>query len=160
MQPHSMCIVALVNYCWNCRRPLPSRCKVRISYRNSRGDSKLNIYRLSDIKENAEKKELQATVIRDGGGLSCTVYASRSSSDNSSTITLKHDTNHLSGLREEFKLGSSSINSGKNENSKRYGSFSGSFNPNIPERLTLNCEIKNDSSSVWVRYESEMEDIK
>jgi len=157
MQPHSMCLVALTNYYWNNRFQLPSECRARIEYRDKDGLFRTNIYRLYSITGNPSKTELSATMLRDGGGLSCTMHARRTSSSEGSLVRMTHDTIHVSGLEEEYKLWSTGVKNGRHTNSQRYGEFSGDINPNIPTFIRLNCELLAKPSSIWSLYELRLE---
>lgn len=157
MQPHSMATLALVNYCWNFHLTIPTECRARVEYRNARGEFRTNIYRLYNIKSNFAKTDLEVTILRDGGGLSCTMHARRMSNSEGSLVKMTHDTIHISGLEEEFKLWSTGIRNGRHHGSQRYGAFEGDVNKNIPTFLRLQCELIAKPSSVWSLYELRLE---
>ena len=160
MQPHSMCTVALTNYIWNSSHGnVPKEAKARIEYRNRDGSYKTNAYRLFDIRVNKDNTELTVSIIRDGGGLSCTMHARRSSTSEGSLITMTHETQHISGLREEFNLYKSGIKNGRHVNSRAYGPFQGDVQRHNLETLTLVCSIKKDSGFVSSTYQLELSGV-
>lgn len=157
MQPHSMCTVALTNYIWNgTHGRVPKEAKARIEYRDKYGAYKTNAYRLFDIKVNKDNTELIVSIIRDGGGLSCTMHARRSSTTEGSLITMTHETQHVSGLREEYNLYKSGIKNGRHVNSKAYGPFEGEVSRHNLEILTMTCSIKKDFGFVSSTYQLEL----
>jgi len=149
MQPHSMCTLALANYAWNSINPrLPEACSARIEYKDKNGLYKSNGYKLYGIRLNSDNTELTVSIVRDGGGLSCTMHARRSSTSEGSSVTMTHETQHVSGLREIFNLYKSGIKSGRHENSQKYGDFNGDIRPHNYKDLRLECKIKKDNGSM------------
>lgn len=149
MQPHSMCAVALVGYIWNSHKEMNiSKCVMSVEYRNRFGDYKSNSYDLSDIEESSDRRELKIRIMRSGGGLACKVIARRSSTSEGAKITMTHETIHVSGLREEFKLYAKDVSEGMHYNSQRYRRFVGHFGSGR-ESLNLVCEIKRDDDTYY-----------
>lgn len=149
MQPHSMCAAALVGYIWNSHdNPKISKCVMSVEYRNRFGEYKNNSYDLTDVEQSSDGRELKIRIMRSGGGLACKVVARRSSTSEGSKIAMTHETIHVSGLREEFKLYSMDVSEGMHYNSMRYRRFAGHFGA-ARESLNLVCEIKRDDDSYY-----------
>ncbi len=155
MQPHSMCAVALANYMWNRpERRLVKSCYMDVEYYTTDGKYKLNKYDLTHIEESDDRRTLKVYIMRSGGGISCQITLMRSSVEEGGEITMTHSQNHVSGLREVYKLYKNKLQNGMHYNSERYRNFKGeSYHP---ERKTFHLEsevrIKNDIF-VWKTYD-------
>lgn len=156
MQPHSMCVVSLVGLLWNSiDRKKVSRCEMRVEY-TKRGSYAFHSYELSNIYESPDRRELRVSVMRAGGGLSCTVNARRTSLEEGAQVTMTHDTIHVAGLREVFNLYRLKVSSGQSQNSRLYKGFGGEFQTDDYKKLDLYCEVLNDNEVyVPVRYQIE-----
>lgn len=153
MQPHSMCAVALAGYVWN--RPEPKKiksCSMEVEYK-SNGLYKKNIYRLSNISISSDDREMDVHIIRDGGGISCTMNIRRSSKSEGSQVTMTHGQIHVAGLREVYNLYKNNISGGMHYNSQRYKGFKGTISASR-EKVVLDCEVIQKNGSVAeVKYE-------
>lgn len=157
MQPHSMCAVALAGFMWNrpVKVPLTSvAMKVEYTYQ---GVYKYNHYTLSDITESTDQRELSVRIMRSSGDISCTVRLRRSSAQEGSEVTMTHDQNHVSGLREVYNLYKEKVANGMHYNSMKYRDFRGEFTDSSRKKLRLVCAVKqSDGSFRDVPYELEM----
>lgn len=144
MQPHSMCAVAIAGYIWNShKKQKVLKCVMSVEYRDRYRKLKVNIYDLTDIEEGDKGRELKFRIMRSGGGLACKVLARRISHSEGTKVVMTHETIHIAGLREEYKLYTMEVREGRHYNSIRYGEFSGFFGAGR-ESLSLKCDIKND----------------
>lgn len=144
MQPHSMCAVALAGYMWN--RPETKKineCSMEVEYRKD-GQYKKNVYRLSRITLSPDDREINVHILRDGGGISCTITIRRSSVVEGSQVTMTHSQNHVAGLREVYNLYKHNVASGFNYNSERYKAFRGTISSDR-EKVVLDCEVKRSN---------------
>lgn len=162
MQPHSMCTVALANFVWNQHNhPIPELCTARVEYRDRYGKYKTNVYRLYNIIVHPDMTYIRVSILRDGGGLACTMHARRPSHSEGNRVTQEHDTQHIHGLREEYYLYKSSVKSGRHVNSGRYRNFEGDLRKEDRKKMSLYCEIKReDGSFFYSKYELQLESIK
>jgi hypothetical protein len=160
MQPHSMCVVALSGLIWNSPKPIKVlKAGMAVEYRK-RGAYIRYYYDLTNIEETPDRLNLKVTVMRSGGGLSCTVNARRTSREEGSEITMTHETIHVNGLREIFRLYRFRISGGRHENSERYGRYEGDFQSDDYKKLNLRCEVKlDDGSFVTEPYDLERVDL-
>lgn len=143
MQPHSMCALAMARCLWNHPEQIKVEGSVHIEveYQSAKGTYKNNHYRISDIRESSDRRELQMYIIRSSGGISCTMTVRRSSTSEGAEVVLYHSQQHLAGLRETFRLMKKRITEGShNKTSQKYENFEGESN--YHDRLTLYCELK------------------
>lgn len=149
MQPHSMCAVALTGYLWNnYDKTIESKYTMRVEYYNRYGDYVSHSYDLTDVKESSDKHELKIRIMRSGGGLACVVRVRRNSLSEGCKVEMEHETIHISGLREEYKLYKTDVSEGRHYNSMRYRRFAGHFGSE-KKKLSLVCEIKRDDGSYY-----------
>ena len=151
-----MCALALAGYIWNSyENPVVSKCVMRVEYRRD-GNYVSHSYDLTNIQESSDKRELKVSIMRSGGGLSCVMNIRRSSLEEGSEITMTHETNHVSGLREVFNLYKMRISNGMHYNSMRYRAYSGEFQSSDRKKLDFTCEVKTKSGTfIPVRYQLE-----
>lgn len=156
MQPHSMCAVAVANYVWNAHEKITAtNYEVKVEYIHRRGEFKTNIYRLSGFKEESDRKAFSVYIIRAGGGIACTIYARRNSTQEGSKIEMTHSQNHTSGLREEYELWKKNIKYGRHYNSSLYRDFEGESITDDRKRINFNCDVKQIDNKTFkkVNYE-------
>lgn len=154
MQPHSMCALAMANIIWNSYDESEvSSAKMDVSYRNKYNEYKTNKYELSNIRIISDR-EFTVLILRGGGGISCTMTVRRKKLEEGTDVEMTHSQNHVSGLREVFRLSKNKIGSGLHYNSMKYRCFAGEGSH--PERKALNlvCEIKKDDGKFFTaKYE-------
>jgi len=149
MQPHSMCALAMARCIWGHAEQIKvdGTVTIEVEYQSPTGKYKYNHYRLTDIRESSDRRELQMYIIRSSGGISCTMTVRRNSTSEGSEVVLYHSQQHRAGLRETFRLMNKRITEGShNKTSERYERFEGESN--YHDRLTLNCELKNSKGGI------------
>ncbi len=156
-----MCAVALAHYIWNSSYQLKiNRCVVNVEYRNRFGEYRLNKYELSYFNEKPDRREFSVYVIRAGGGISCTLTVRRNTVQEGSEVELVHSQNHLSGLREVFRLLKSRIAEGRHYNSLLYKNFEGENAHPERTKIRLKTEVRQKNGVfVQVPYEVELTQI-
>jgi hypothetical protein len=123
---------------------------VEVEYQTPSGKYKYNHYTVRDIRENADRRELTMYIVRSSGGISCTMTARRNSVSEGAEVLLSHSQQHLSGLRETFRLMRKRISNGShNRTSQKYENFEGESN--YHDRLTLYCELKKPKGDGVIR---------
>lgn len=160
MQPHSMCGVALANYMWNAAEPTGLLSAVmRIEYK-LRDRSRALLYELTNIRENKDHTEIKAYVMRGGGGIACQLTLSRNSAQEGTEVNITHSQNHLSGLKESFKLYKNQVTQGRHRNSEKYKDFKGENNHPDKKKFVLDSEVKRKTDGPydyrWIHYELEI----
>lgn len=162
MQPHSQCAVALAGFIWNNR----SDEKVvgadfKVWWQDLSGQYNQHVYNMKFISESDDKLSFSVMTQRDGGGTDpCTIQLWRKSPEEGSLITMYHQTNHVSGLREEFNLYRLAVSNGMHYNSQKYRAFHGGFRTDNWKDLDLISEIKrSDDTFAEVRYQIERTNI-
>jgi hypothetical protein len=125
---------------------------IEVEYQTPGGKYRSNHYRISDIRESSDRRELSMYIIRSSGGISCTMTVRRNSTSEGSEVTLFHSQQHRAGLREVYRLMKKRITSGNHYNSEKYGNFEGESN--YHDRLRLYCEVlKKDGSYIKIPYD-------
>lgn len=152
MQPHSMCAVALSSYIWN--RPVPefvARARMDVEYRNKYGEYRMNKYELEVTSRQKDDREFNVYVIRAGGGISCTLTVRRNSTQEGAEVTMTHSQQHVSGLREVYRLMKKEITGGLHYNSEKYGAFKGWVTNPDNKKMDFMSEVKNDRGQLIPR---------
>ncbi|NCN83047.1 MAG: hypothetical protein GW947_03705 [Candidatus Pacebacteria bacterium] len=161
MQPHSMCALAVAGYVWN--RPAPidpkyQRTKfnnVELEFTDHRDKTRKIYYNLEITKRKADEKELDIRAVKSSGDLACTLEIRRASNDEGSKVTVVHQTQHVSGLKEIYNLYKDYTTDGHHENSTKYGKFKAIFDSGNLDRTT--CEVRTElvrKSDGWSRVVS------
>lgn len=142
MQPHSMAMVSLIGLIWNSSTlKKVSKMDVKVEYRRN-GSYAFHDYVLSNVTESSDRREISASIMSTNSGLSCVMHARRSSLQEGCEVTMTHDTNHVSGLREVFNLYKLNVSNGMSYNSTIYRAFSGSFQTDDYKRIDLVADVK------------------
>lgn len=155
-----MCAVAFAKFYWNQYDPIVVKGDVtmRVEYRIGTGEYKTNEYRLSNIQESSDQRELRIYIIRSSGGISCEITIRRNSLSEGAELTMIHSQQHVSGLREVYQLMKKRISGGRHYNSEKYGNYDGESDD--PKKLVLNCEVKNSKGGfVNIPYTLEITSI-
>jgi hypothetical protein len=157
-----MCAVALANYVWNSYEYVEvEKCSMDIWYTNKEGLYKLNKYVIYNVSQSSDRREMEAQIVRDGGGINCKITMRRDTRQEGCKVEMTHSEQHVAGLREEYYLWKQKIASGRHYNSKAYGQYEGYNNHPDRKKLVLYCEVKTDSGNfVTHKYELEIMSIQ
>lgn len=164
MQPHSMCALAVAGYVWN--RPTPIDQKylrkkfndVEIEFTNHEGKTRKMYYNLEITKRKADETELDIKAVKSSGDLACTLEIRRGSSAESSRVTVVHQTQHVSGLKEIYNLYKDYTTGGHHENSTKYGKFDAKFESGALDRTVcaVSTELVKKDWSRFVTYKTKI----
>lgn len=158
MQPHSMCAVALANYVWNSFEKIKvSSCAMNIEYLNRYGENQLKKYRLSNFAESSDRREFTVYIIRDGGGISCSITVRRNTTQEGAEVEMTHSQIHVSGLREVYRLMKEEITNGRHYNSLIYKDFKGEQTSSDRRKLRLWTDVKQKKDDRFVRTQYDLE---
>lgn len=146
MQPHSMCAVALAHYFWNSPEKVTvDRCRMRVEYRDHNDRTRNLYYLITNVSEDKDGRRFSMNIVRDGGGIDCTITVSRNSTSEGAEVTMTHYPEHHAGLTEIFSLYKKQIRSGRHRNSKKYKNFEGSA-PRL-DHVKLYCDLLRPNGS-------------
>jgi hypothetical protein len=143
-----MATLALVNYIWNPRTDPREAIRVKggecsVEYVNRYGETCTMYYQMKVNQHSPNRTNLKVWVNSVSGGWACILDMVRSSNSSDSEITVTHGTNHTSGLREKYRIWSSSIK-GRHENSIRYGAFESVSLSDDRRQLSFRAEVQSD----------------
>src|SRR3989344_3252384 len=164
MQPHSMCAVALATYMWN--RPewlFLNNARTEIEYTISEGSQKIFRhlkYRLDVCSSDLDKK-FTVYILRDGGGIACSITVWRDSSQEGSRVYQTHSQQHVAGLVEEYDLWKNKLVNGRHRNSLKYKKFAGEVLDSDRKKIRLISEIKHPDKDIYtpLSYAVELKNI-
>lgn len=138
MQPHSMAALGLANQVWNEGIYLASL-RMQIRYKSPNGEH-LYYYDLKSIEYS--RGQFSASIGRSGGGQACVITAKI---DHHERVEMTHQTQHVAGLIEKYKLTKERIENGEHHNSKKYGRFWGKIKTG--GRIELDCEVRTSKGN-------------
>jgi len=152
-----MCALAVTGYVWNRPKPvdrkyLGNKFVVEIEYIDHEGRSRMLEYTLEILNRDVGEKKLDIRAVRSHGDFSCTLSVTRSSGEQGSQVTVYHGVQHVSGLREVYKLYNTYTVGGHHDNSMKYGGFEAKFSAGDLDRTR--CELKAElirKSDDWSR---------
>lgn len=164
MQPHSMSALAICNFYWNAPEKIVIKgdVTIRVEYQEVSGAYKFNEYRVSNIYESSDRLQLTMYIIRSSGGISCEITARRNSTSEGAEVTMTHGQQHVSGLREVFRLMKKEVINGMHYNSEKYNRYDGRnmTDSSYPRKIKLYSDVKrSDGSFVNLPYDLEITSI-
>jgi len=141
MQPHSMCAVALSNYIWYANGQAGVDYRVTVEFRRHDGTYRNLKYRCTPSLS-TDKSRLDIFIIRDGGGIACTITLDKRGAEGSE-VSSSHSQQHVSGLREVYNLYKGKVKNGMHYNSLMYKGFEGELITQAdPKKMTMKTEVK------------------
>jgi len=157
MQPHSMCAVALSDYIWHWDGATGKDYRVSVEYRRYDGTYRSLKYRCTPTLS-TDRRQLDVFVVRDGGGIACTVTLMKSGSEGSE-VTSRHSQQHVSGLREVYNLYRGKVKNGMHYNSLMYKRFEGELISRAdPKKMRIVTEVLVDEYKfVPISYQVEID---
>lgn len=159
-----MCVLFVCDFYWNAPEKIVIKgdVTIRVEYQEVSGAYKFNEYRVSNIYETSDKLQLTMYVIRSSGGISCEITARRNSTSEGAEVTMTHSQQHVSGLREVFRLMKKEVINGMHYNSEKYNRYEGRnmTDSSYPRKLRLYSEVKRaDGTFISLPYDLEITSI-
>lgn len=142
----------LANHIWDPHEPKKLKlCSLTVEYTQPDNTYKRNYYLAKWFKIDPSMLRFSFTIIRDGGGIDCEITAERKSTQEGSLVVQTHSQQHISYLREEYKLWSKEIRDGEHFNSMKYRAYYGHKDHPEGKRWQLVSEVKNSQGAFVTR---------
>jgi len=138
-----MCAVAVANLIWNQGKSNLEFCRFRVEYQTPKGTYRHNFYDCTIQIE--DRKRMSVTIKRSGGGLACTIDLKE---DSQNWVEMTHQTQHVAGLLERYRLEKKEIRDGQHRHSEKYRDFRGQIKHE--DTLELVCEVKHPQTKRYV----------